>query len=129
MSVSLLLAGGLDTLTYWSLAFLVAAGLTVVFGMLGFLNAAHTAFFMLAGYVAYAVAGEAGNFWLALVLAPLAVAALGTVLERVLFRRFYAAGHVTQLLLTIGLAYVMAEGIKLIWGDSAMQVAPPAGLS
>lgn len=129
MSASLLLAGGLDSLTYWSLAFLIASGLTVVFGMLGFLNAAHTAFFMLAGYAAYGIAGATGNFWLALVFAPLAVAGFGTILERLLFRRFYAAGHVSQLLLTIGLAYVMAECIKLFWGDSAMTVAPPAVLA
>ena len=59
---SLLVAGFLDTLTYWSLAFMIAAGLTVVFGMLGFLNAAHTTFYMLAGYAAYSLAGTTGSF-------------------------------------------------------------------
>jgi branched-chain amino acid transport system permease protein len=126
---SLLVAGGLDALTYWSLAFMIAAGLTVVFGMLGFLNAAHTAFYMLAGYAAYTVAGTSGSFWLALALAPLAVTLAGVVLERLLFTRLYAAGHASQLLLTIGLAYVVAEGTKLIWGDSAFTVSPPASLA
>jgi branched-chain amino acid transport system permease protein len=125
---SLLVAGGLDALTYWSLAFMIAAGLTVVFGMLGFLNAAHTAFYMLAGYAAYTLAGTSGSFWLALALAPLVVVLMGVLLERLLFTRLYAAGHASQLLLTIGLAYVIAEGTKLIWGDSAFTVSPPASL-
>jgi branched-chain amino acid transport system permease protein len=126
---SLLVAGGLDALTYWSLAFMIAAGLTVVFGMLGFLNAAHTSFYMLAGYVAYTVAGTTGSFWLALAVAPLAVALIGVVLERLVFTRLYAAGHAAQLLLTIGLAYVISEGTKIIWGDSAFTVAPPPSLA
>src|ERR1700721_543562 len=106
---SLLVAGSLDALTYWSLAFMVAAGLTVVFGMLGFLNAAHTSFYMLGGYVAYTVAGATGSFWAALLLAPLLVAVTGVILERLLFAKLYRAGHASQLLLTIGLAYVIAE--------------------
>ena len=125
---SLLVAGGLDALTYWSLAFMIAAGLTVVFGMLGFLNAAHTAFYMLAGYAAFTVAETTGSFWLALALAPLAVVLVGVLLERLLFTRLYRAGHAAQLLLTIGLAYVIAEGTKIIWGDSAFTVLPPPSL-
>jgi len=125
MNTSLLVAGGLDAATYWSLAFMIAAGLTVVFGMLGFLNAAHTSFYMLAGYVAYTVTNITGSFWAALAIAPFALALGGLVLERLLFRRLYAAGHTAQLLLTIGLAYVIAEATKLIWGDSAFSIAPP----
>jgi len=125
MSTSLLVAGGLDAATYWSLAFMIAAGLTVVFGMLGFLNAAHTSFYMLAGYVAYTVAGITGSFWAALLVAPVVVAGAGLVLERLLFRRLYTAGHTAQLLLTIGLAYVIAEATKMVWGDSAFAIAPP----
>ncbi len=79
---SLLVAGGLDALTYWSLAFLIAAGLTVVFGMLGFLNVAHASFYMLAGYIAFTIAGATGSFWLALLLAPPATALGGLIVER-----------------------------------------------
>ena len=122
---SLLVAGGLDAATYWSLAFMIAAGLTVVFGMLGFLNAAHTSFYMLAGYVAYTITSITGSFWAALLIAPVIVAIGGLVLERLLFRRLYTAGHTAQLLLTIGLAYVIAEATKMIWGDSAFGIAPP----
>jgi branched-chain amino acid transport system permease protein len=129
VNTSLLVAGGLDAATYWSLAFLIAAGLTVVFGMLGFLNAAHTSFYMLASYVAYTVAGVTGSFWAALLVAPVLVALAGLVLERLLFRRLYAAGHTAQLLLTIGLAYVISEATKMIWGDSAFALAPPPSLA
>jgi branched-chain amino acid transport system permease protein len=125
MNTSLLVAGGLDAATYWSLAFMIAAGLTVVFGMLGFLNAAHTSFYMLAGYVAFTVTSITGSFWAALLIAPFAVALAGLVLERLLFRRLYSAGHTAQLLLTIGLAYVISEATKMIWGDSAFAIAPP----
>jgi branched-chain amino acid transport system permease protein len=125
MNASLLVAGTLDAATYWSLAFMIAAGLTVVFGMLGFLNAAHTSFYMLAGYVAYTVSGVTGSFWAALLIAPVIVAAAGLALERLLFRRLYTAGHTAQLLLTIGLAYVIAEATKMVWGDSAFAIAPP----
>ncbi len=126
--LSLIVAGGLDTLTYWSLAFLIASGLTVVFGMLGFLNVAHTSFYMLAGYIALSVTIGTGNFWLALLLAPLLVVAFGLAVERLLFRRLYEAGHTPQLLLTIGIAYVIGEATEMIWGDDALRVAPPRGL-
>ncbi len=129
MNASLLVAGGLDAATYWSLAFMIAAGLTVVFGMLGFLNAAHTSFYMLAGYVAYTVAGVTGSFWVALLVAPALVALAGLALERLLFRRLYTAGHTAQLLLTIGLAYVISEATKMVWGDSAFALAPPPSLA
>jgi branched-chain amino acid transport system permease protein len=101
----------------------------VVFGMLGFLNAAHTSFYMLAGYVAYTVAGVTGSFWAALLVAPVLVALGGLVLERLLFRRLYTAGHTAQLLLTIGLAYVISEATKMIWGDSAFAMPPPPSLA
>jgi branched-chain amino acid transport system permease protein len=126
---SLIVAGGLDALTFWSLAFLIAAGLTVVFGMLGFLNVAHPSFSMLAGYLAFSIAGGSGNFWLALLVAPPAIASAALLLERLLFRRLYAAGHTPQLLLTIGLAYVIAEGTKIVWGDTALSVQPPPSLA
>ena len=71
--VSLITGGSLDALTCLSLTFLVASGLTVVFGLLGFLNAAHTSFYMVAAYVAYAITRLTGSFWLALLIAPLAV--------------------------------------------------------
>jgi branched-chain amino acid transport system permease protein len=129
MNTSLIVAGGLDAATYWSIAFMIAAGLTVVFGMLGFLNAAHTSFYMMAGYVAFSITNITGSFWAALAVAPVLVALVGLALERLLFRKLYSAGHSAQLLLTIGLAYVISEGTKIIWGDSAFAIAPPPSLA
>lgn len=127
--IPLIAGGSLDALTCLSLTFLVAAGLTVVFGMLGFLNAAHTSFYMVAAYVACSISRATGSFWLALLVAPLAVAVLGFAIERMLFRRLYAMGHTAQLLFTIGLGYVIAELCKLVWGDSAFSIAPPPSLA
>jgi branched-chain amino acid transport system permease protein len=127
--VSLITGGSLDALTCLSLTFLVASGLTVVFGLLGFLNAAHTSFYMVAAYFAYAITRLTGSFWLALLIAPLAVTALGFAIERTLFRRLYTLGHTPQLLFTIGLGYVIAELCKLVWGDSTFSLAPPANLA
>jgi branched-chain amino acid transport system permease protein len=100
-----------------------------VFGMLGFLNVAHASFYMLAGYLAFAIAGGTGSFWLALLLAPPATVLGGLVVEKLLFRRLYAAGHTPQLLLTIGIAYVIAEATKMIWGGNALSVQPPPALA
>lgn len=125
----LLVAGGLDSLVHWGLSFLIAAGLTVVFGMLGFLNVAHAAFYMLGGYLAFAIVQATGDFWLALIVAPPLTALVGLVLERGLMARLHGADHTRQLLLTTGLAYVMVESIMMLWGSSAHIVAPPASLS
>jgi branched-chain amino acid transport system permease protein len=127
--LGLIIAAAMDSLTYWSLAFLIASGLTVVFGMLGFLNVAHASFYMLAGYVAFSVTGITGNFWLALLLTPPIIAFAGLAIEQLLFRRLHAEGHMPQLLLTIGVAYVIAEATKMIWGDSAFSLQPPASLA
>lgn len=126
---TLLVAGGLDALTYWSLAFLIASGLTVVFGMLGFLNIAHTSFYMLAGYIAFSISEYSGDFWLSLLLAPVLVVVAGLLIERLLFRHLYAKGHTPQLLLTIGIAYIIAESSKMLWGDTALSVRPPPSLA
>jgi branched-chain amino acid transport system permease protein len=126
---SLVIAGGLDALVFGGVAFMVAAGLTIVFGMLDFLNAAHATFYMLASYVAYTISNVIGNFWLALALAPLVVSIIGLLLEQLLFRRLYALGHMAQLLLTIGVAYVVGEGVKILWGGSALSVLPPPVLA
>jgi branched-chain amino acid transport system permease protein len=126
---SLLIAGSLDALTFAGIAFMIAAGLTIVFGMLNFLNAAHTSFYMLASYLAYTLSTQLGNFWLTLLVAPILVAIFGGVLERLLFQKLYSIGHTPQLLLTIGLAYVIGEATKMIWGGSALNAAPPTSLS
>lgn len=119
----------LNSLTYGLLLFLLASGLTVVFGMLGVLNLAHASFYMLGAYLAFAVVAMTGSFWLSLLIAPLAVALVGILSERFLLRKVHALGHGHQLLLTLGLAYIILESVKWIWGTESHPLTPPALLA
>ncbi len=109
------------------LLFMLSAGLTLIFSMMGVLNFAHASFYMLGAYVGYALAAK-GGFWLALVVAPLLVGLLGVAFERFLLRRVRSRGALAELLLTFGAAYLMAEIVKLVWGLSPLSSAIPASL-
>lgn len=109
------------------LLFMLSAGLTLIFSMMGVLNFAHASFYMLGAYVGYALAAK-GGFWLALVVAPLLVGLLGAAFERFLLRRVRSRGALAELLLTFGAAYLMAEIVKLVWGLSPLSSAIPASL-
>jgi branched-chain amino acid transport system permease protein len=111
------------------LLFLVASGLTLVFGMMGILNIAHAGFYMLGAYLAYTTVHLTGHFWLSLLIAPLLVGALGDLIERFLLRRIHAFGHAYELLLTFGLFFMIGEAVRWIWGSNPLQVPVPAGLS
>jgi branched-chain amino acid transport system permease protein len=115
----------LHGLVYGMLLFLVASGLTLVFGMMGVLNMAHASFYMLGAYLAYSIATASGNFWLSLLVAPVIVGLLGILVERFLLRRAYRGGHLTELLLTFGLFFIFGEVVRLIWGGSPLSVAVP----
>jgi branched-chain amino acid transport system permease protein len=92
-------------------------------------NISHGSFFMLGGFVALAIAGAGGSFWLALVLAPAVATALGVLIERVLLRRVYRRGHLDQVLLTFGLTYVFIDGVRWIWGADIRTLATPEVLT
>src|SRR3954454_24052043 len=98
----------LTGISFGSLLFILAAGLTLIFGMMDVVNLAHGAFYMLGAYVALAVVQRTGQFWLALVLAPLAVGALGRIIEPLLLRRLRGR-HLDQVLLTIGVSLVIVD--------------------
>jgi branched-chain amino acid transport system permease protein len=106
---------------------LVAAGLTLIFGMLDIPNFAHGAFYALGAYVAYSVMTHAG-FPLALVGAPLAVGILGLVVDALFIRRLARAGHTYQILFTLGVVLIVQEGIVLIWGADPTSVDVPTAL-
>lgn len=115
---------GLVGLTYSMYLWLLAAGLTIAFGVLGILNFAHGALFMLGAYFAFAFYGTLGlNFWLAVPLAALSVALVGAVLERFFFRHIYDLDLPFQLLLTFGFVLVIDDLVKIVWGG--MFLAPP----
>ncbi|MBL8331357.1 MAG: branched-chain amino acid ABC transporter permease [Rubrivivax sp.] len=115
----------LNGLSSGLLLFMLSAGLTLIFGMMGVLNFAHASFYMLGAYLAYTLAGWLG-FWLALVLVPLLVGALGALFQRSVLRAVQPQGHVAELLVTFGAAYVIAELIKLFWGHAPVPFEPPA---
>ncbi len=128
LDLSTIMITCLHGLVYGVLIFLVASGLSIVFGMMGVLNLAHASFYMLGAYIGYSVLGITGNFWLSLVLGPLAAAAAGSLTQRFLLRPVHAAGHLFELLLTIGLALVILEVVKWGWGTEPLATKIPAAL-
>lgn len=109
----------LNGLSLGLLLFLLASGLSLVYGLMGVLNFAHASFYMLGAYIAYSVSGFIG--WTAsLLVAPLFVGLIGLVFELVCLRRVYSKGHAAEMLLTFGFAYVVLEIVQLIWGKSAL---------
>ena len=117
----------LNGLIYGLLLFMVSAGLTLIFGMMGVLNFAHASFYMLGAYFAYALGGVLG-FWGALAAAPLLVGFVGVVVERFFLRRVHHHGHAHELLLTFGLAFIIAELVKLFFGNYPVDYRVPKAL-
>lgn len=116
----------LNGLTYGFLLFMLAAGLTLVFSLMGIMNFAHASLYMLGAYVGYSLVPLMG-FWLAAVAAPILVGLLGCAIERWLLRPLHARGHVAELLFTFGLAFLVEEAVKLVWGAGAVDYRfPPA---
>jgi branched-chain amino acid transport system permease protein len=112
----------LHGLAYAGLLFLVSAGLTLVFGMMNVLNFAHAAMYMLGAYFSFTLLRATGQFWLCLFVCPLLLFIIGALVERFLLRRVHAYGHLHELLLTFGLAYIITELVKLIWGNFPLAV-------
>jgi branched-chain amino acid transport system permease protein len=104
---------------------LMGLGLALIAGILNIPNFAHGALFAVGAYLTVTAIGAFGNFWVALVVAPLGVALLGLVIEYAGIRRLYAAGHDYQLLFTFGLSLILAETIILIWGPVGISQLPP----
>jgi branched-chain amino acid transport system permease protein len=121
------IVSALNGVIYGLLLFMVSAGLTLIFGMMGVLNFAHASFYMLGAYAAYAVSSRV-NFWVGLLIAPLVVGIVGMLVERFLLRRVHAFGHAHQLLLTFGLALIFEELIKLFFGDFPVNYRMPENL-
>ncbi|MBI2749866.1 MAG: branched-chain amino acid ABC transporter permease [Burkholderiales bacterium] len=117
----------LNGLSYGLLLFMLSSGLTLIFSMMGVLNFAHASFYMLGAYVGYTISQYVG-FWPAMLIAPLAVGAMGAIFERVCLRKVHKFGHVAELLITFGLSYVVLEIVQLIWGRLALEFRPPESL-
>jgi len=121
------LISSLNGLSYGLLLFMLSSGLTLIFSMMGVLNFAHASFYMLGAYFGYTLSGVFG-FWPALVLAPVLTGAAGAVFESQVLRKVHKMGHVSELLVTFGLSYIVLELVQLIWGRVAVEFNPPAFL-
>jgi len=109
-----------------SIYVLIGVGLSLVFGLLTVVNFAHGAFFMMGAYVGVFVFGKSGNFWLCLVVVPIICGAMGLLVERFLVRPLYGRGVDYPLLLTFGLAYVMMDMARTLFGVQGEQFDTPA---
>ena len=116
----------LNGLQYGLLLFLIASGLTLIFGIMGIINLAHGAMYMIGAYLVYDLTMRFGNFWLAILVAiPIAIA-LGLVIERLFLDTLYKRDHLYQVLLTFGLILVLNEAQRIIWGGDVHRVPVPA---
>ncbi|HUD34940.1 MAG TPA: branched-chain amino acid ABC transporter permease [Variovorax sp.] len=117
----------MNGVVYGLLLFMVSAGLTLIFGMMGVLNFAHASFYMLGAYFAYTLQGAIG-FWAAIAVSPVLVGLVGVAVERFFLRRVHPYGHAHELLLTFGLSFIVAESIKLFFGNYPVDYRIPAAL-
>lgn len=118
----------LNSLQYGLLLFMLAAGLTLIFGIMGVVNLAHGSFYMLGAYLAYALSPLFGSLTLAILGGAVLAVVFGLVLEWLLFRHFYKRDHLDQVLLTFGLIYIFEEMRSILWGDDVHGVAIPEAL-
>jgi len=125
----LYVAQAIHGLAYGMLLFLVASGLTMIFGMMGILNIAHASFAMLSAYFCYQVLLLTGNFWVGLLIAPVVAGICGVLTERFLLRTVHKQGHLAELLITVGIMMVILEAVKVGWGTESLVVKIPPSLS
>ncbi|MBB3810557.1 branched-chain amino acid ABC transporter permease [Pseudochelatococcus contaminans] len=111
------------------LYFLLAVGLSVIFGLLQFVNFAHGAFYLLGAYFTYDLVERGYSFWVAMPLAAIMVMALAALTEIVLLRRIYKLPHTFHILVTVGLALIIQEMTIIVWGPLGGNVPPPEGLN
>lgn len=126
---ALLLEQALNGLQYGITLFLLAAGLTLVFGIMNLINLAHGSLYMLGAYFAATLQGWTGSIWIALPLAVLGVGLVGFLLELVVLRRFYGRDHLDQVLCTFGVILLANEVVRMIWGSAGRRFDLPAALS
>ncbi|MGN6099173.1 MAG: branched-chain amino acid ABC transporter permease, partial [Bosea sp. (in: a-proteobacteria)] len=129
MTTGLLIVQLLNGLQFGVLLFLVAAGLTLVFGVMDFINLAHGVQYMLGAYLAVTFVGLTGSFLFGLVLALAAALLLGLAFEFLVFRHLYERDHLDQVLATFGLILLLNQAVKMIWGAAPLSVPVPELLS
>ncbi len=129
MSLTLLYVQTLNGLQLGVLLFLIAAGLTLVFGVMDFINLAHGVQYMVGAYLAAMFTTLTGSFFLGLILALATALAFGLVLEFLVFRHLYSRDHLDQVLATFGIILFLNQAVKLIWGAAPLSVPIPEALT
>ena len=129
MSTPLLLEQLLNGLQFGVMLFLMAAGLTLIFGVMGLINLAHGSFYMAGAFACAAVAGWSGSFFLGLVASLAATAALGALVEVGVIRRLYSRDHLDQVLATFALILIFSEGARWLFGSFPLYLDIPPALS
>lgn len=133
MSISFLIAQSVSGLTAAMFLFIVASGLSVIFGVLRVLNFAHGSFYMLGAYMAWQIAqwvgAFTGSFWVAVLGSAAAVAVLGGVIERLFLRHLYGREELYQLLFTYALVLILGDVARILWGTQQLTMPRPPGLS
>jgi len=120
----------LHGLLYGMLLFLVASGLTLIYGMMGYLNLSHAFFMMLAIYFCSSILAITDNYWISILLAPILIGLLGMLFERLFFRNLESGdlGYIGQILPTLGVALVIMTMVGMFWGSKRPNVDIPAAL-
>jgi branched-chain amino acid transport system permease protein len=126
--VELFVAQLLNGLVYGSLLFLMAAGLSLIFGLMNVVSLVHGSYFMLGAFFGLAIFRTTDNFWLALVLGPVPVIVLGVLMELLFLRPLYRRGHMDQVLLTFGFTFVFLDLVQTVWGRTVMRFPVPRAL-
>jgi branched-chain amino acid transport system permease protein len=129
MAWDLLLAQALNGLQYGILLFLLGAGLTLVLGIMNFVNLAHAALYMLGAYIGATVFVSTGSFVIAGLATVLGTFLIGAIVERTTLRAFYHRDHLDQVLATFGLILVFNELVRIIWGAQPLYMRPPDGFT
>ena len=125
----LILEQALNGLQFGLMLFLLAAGLTLVFGIMDCINLAHGSLYMVGAYFVAAATQAADSFWIGLGVGMAGAAVLGLVLELALFRQLYKRDHLSQVLATFALILIANETVRVIWGPAALMLNPPEALA
>ncbi len=128
MTLALVLEQLLNGVQFGLMLFLMSAGLTLVFGVMGLINLAHGSLYMIGAFLCAAVAGASGNFWLGLMAGIAAAAAAGALIEILVIRRLYARDHLDQVLATFALILILSEGVRMVFGPFPLYLNVPSAL-
>ncbi|HEY0818004.1 MAG TPA: branched-chain amino acid ABC transporter permease, partial [Rhizobacter sp.] len=125
MTGILLLEQALNGLQFGLMLFLLAAGLTLVFGIMDMINLAHGSLYMIGAYLIASIAAASGSFWLGLAGGVAATAAIGVLLELTVLRRLYERDHLSQVLGTFAILLMANEAVRMVWGSQPVPMAMP----